>query len=183
MDTAVISAALILFHEQFDDYPDAAVKKTLLVILLFIGATQSLPARQAASSPLLGRWSVDVSRLPIPPEARPRSVTIAFGETDARRWTMAVDIVDAGGNGIHSIGTAALDGTATRVEGSPEADTAAFKMPEPGVLVLALAKDGLPASTRIYAVGADAEAMVETAVYFSKDGMPIMRTNYFTRIH
>jgi len=24
--------------------------------------------------------------------------------------------------------------------------------------------------------------MVETAVYFGKDGMPIMRTNYFARV-
>jgi hypothetical protein len=159
------------------------MKKTLLAILLFIGVTQSLFARESAPSPLLGRWSVDVSRLPIPPEARPRSVTITFGEPSAGTWTMSVDIVDAGGNGIHSVGSAALDGTATKVEGSPEADTAAFKMPEPGVLVLALGKGGIPASTRIYAVGADPGAMVETAVYFGIDGSPIMRTNYFTRVH
>ena len=158
------------------------MKKTLLAILLFMAATQGLLASESTPSPLLGRWSVDVSRLPIPPEARPRSVTITFGETREGIWTMAVDIVDAGGNGIHSIGSAALDGTATKVEGSPEADTAAFKMPEPGVLILALGKGGIPASTRIYAVGADPEAMVETAVYFGKDGMPIMRTNYFARV-
>jgi hypothetical protein len=157
--------------------------KTWLAVLLCLGAAQLSIAREPASSPLLGSWSVDVSRLPIPPEAKPKRVTITFGEAVAGQWTMTVDIVDARGATIHSTGSAALDGTVTHVENSPEADTAAFRMPEPNVLVLALARDGVPASTRVYAVGADRGSMVETAVYFGKDGSPIMRTNYFTRVH
>ena len=68
------------------------------------------------------------------------------------------------------------------VTGSPEADIAAMKQPQPDVLVVALGKGGIPASTRIYAAAADGKTMVETAVYFGSDGLPIMRTNYFTRV-
>jgi hypothetical protein len=159
--------------------------KALVAILLIAGVIQSstAPARAPTPSPLLGSWVVDVSRLPTPLEARPKSVTITFSDAAGGKWTMRVDIVDAGGTESHAVGTATLDGRATSVEGSMEADTAAFKMPEPNVLVLALGKGGVPASTRIYAVDADGKAMIETAVYFGNDGLPVMRTNYFTRMH
>jgi hypothetical protein len=37
-------------------------------------------------------------------------------------------------------------------------------------------------STRIYAVLPDKRSLVETAVYPGKDGVPVMKTNYFTRV-
>ncbi len=40
----------------------------------------------------------------------------------------------------------------------------------------------MPASTRIYAVAADGQSMVETVSYFGEDGKPVMRKNYFSRI-
>ncbi|HTE41753.1 MAG TPA: hypothetical protein VK629_13050 [Steroidobacteraceae bacterium] len=138
-------------------------------------------AAPASASPLIGRWAVDISRLPIPPEARPRSVTITFTNAGNESLTMQVKIVDAAGAEINSVGTGTLDGKATSVAGSPEADLSAMKMPAPDVLVLALGKDRLPASTRIYAVSEDGKTMIETAVYFESDGLPVMRTNYFTR--
>src|SRR5690242_5658716 len=110
--------------------------KRLLAILLLIAAAPNAQAREPSPSPLLGRWAVDVSRLPMPPEARPKRVTITFGQAAAGMWTMSVDIVDAAGARTHSTGSATLDGTPTSVEGSAEADTAAFKLPEPNVLVL-----------------------------------------------
>ena len=152
----------------------------VLVLLATIAPAQASSSRTSRSA-LIGKWAVDVSRLPTPLETRPRSVTIAFEESLDEKWTMSVDIVDAGGSLTHAGGTAALDGTPIAVEG-PEADTAAFKLPEPDVLVLALAKGGVPASMRVYATGKDGKSMVETAVYFRKDGSPEMRTNYFTRI-
>jgi hypothetical protein len=157
--------------------------KTFLAIALLTAAIASphVFASRAAHSALIGKWVVDVSRLPIPTELRPKSVTITFTEATRGKWTMSVDIANAGGTVTHAGGTAALDGTPTAVEG-PEADTAAFKLPEPNVLVLALGKGGLPASTRVYAVSADGKSMIETAVYFGKDGLPVMRTNYFTRL-
>lgn len=87
-----------------------------------------------------------------------------------------------GGTELHSTGTATLDGAPVHVNGSPEADTAAMKQPQRNVLVVALGRGGVPASTRIYAAARGGETMVETAVYFGHDGVPVMRTNYFRRV-
>ncbi|MBA8886695.1 hypothetical protein FHW12_000886 [Dokdonella fugitiva] len=157
--------------------------RTTLALLLAVGsiAGAAFASDSAHRSPLVGHWSVDVSRLPMPPEARPRSVTIAFAEADGK-WATTVDIVDAGGNASHATGMTMLDGTPSAVAGSAEADVAAMTMPQPGVLVMSLAKGGLPANTRVYAVAADGRTMIETAAYFGSDGKPIMRTNYFSRM-
>lgn len=157
--------------------------KALPAILLLAGLGQAAPAfAQAAASPLLGRWSVDISRLPMPPEARPRSVTITYSEAGLGKWRTNVDIIAADGSTSHAVAIADLDGTPAPVTGSPEADTTATTAPVPNVLVMALGRNGVPASTRVYAVAADGKSLVETAVYFSQDGMPIMRTNYFLRV-
>lgn len=161
----------------------------LLVLLVVVPASAfavepraSTLASPSAASPLIGSWAVDVSRLPIPPEARPKKVTITFGDAGEGAWRTDVDIVDAGGAESHAISTATLDGKPTPVSGSGEADIVAVKMPVPNVLVLALGKGGDPASTRIYAVAADGKTMIETAVYFGNNGLPVTRTNYFTHI-
>ena len=158
--------------------------KRLFAILLVAGMFQNAAAleRSTTVSPLVGRWSVDVSRLPMPPEARPKSVTITFGDAGNGKWTTQVEITDAGGAKNHAEGTAPLDGTPTHVTGSLEADITAVKMPTPNVLIMQLGKGGIPASTRIYAVAADGKTMIETVAYFEKDGRPMLRTNYFTRV-
>ena len=139
-------------------------------------------AKARAPSPLLGVWTADISRLPMPQEARPKSVTITFADAGGAKWKVNVDIVDAGGTKINAYGTYALNGTAAAGQGSTiEADTGAIKMPAPNVLVLGLGKGGMPASTRIYTVAADGKNMIETAVSF--DGVPVMRTHYFIRVH
>ena len=75
------------------------------------------------------------------------------------------------------------DGTPAPVEGDiAEADTGAVTMPALNVMVLALGKGGMPASTRVYTVAQNGQEMTETATYVGEDGKPIMRTNYFTRI-
>lgn len=119
--------------------------------------------------------------MPAPPAQRPRSVRFTFADAGNNKWTTHVDIVYAPGQEIHSVGTAPLDGTLSAVENSPEADTGAVKQPAPNVLVMALRKEGVLVSTRIYAVMPDGQTLVETAVYPGTDGVPIMKTNYFTR--
>lgn len=160
--------------------------KNLVAILLaaVLMPCASVLASPPSASPLIGSWAVDVSRLPIPPQARPKSVTITFAATGDGAWTTHVDIVDAGGAESHAAGTATLDGKPTPVTGSAEADIAAVEMPVPNVLVLSLGKGGTPASTRIYAVAADGKTMIETVVYFWDRGQPLpqMRTNYFRRV-
>lgn len=149
-----------------------------------IASTHAEPGLAGPSkvSPLIGSWSVDVTRLPIPPEARPKSVTITFSEVGGDKWTTQVDIVDGGGVATHCIGTAALDGSPAPVKDCPETDTAAMTLPVPNVLVMDLAKGGVGGSARVYSVAADGKSMVETAAYFAQDGRPIMRTNYFKRV-
>ena len=82
----------------------------------------------------------------------------------------------------HATGTYWPNGTSYTVEGNLEADTAAVKLPEPNVMVQALAKGGVPASMRTYTVAADGKTMTETVVFFTPDGKPVMRTNYFNRV-
>jgi hypothetical protein len=139
-------------------------------------------AARASAAPLLGAWSLDTSRMAMPPGQRPKSVKFTFGDAGGGKWTVQVDIVYAPGNEVHSVCTAALDGTPAAIENSPEADTGAFKRPAPNVLVMALQKRGVLVSTRIYAVAPDGRGLVETAVYPGENGFPVMKTNYFTRV-
>lgn len=160
--------------------------KSLVAILLaaFLMPCASVLASPPSTSPLIGSWAVDVSRLPIPPQARPKSVTITFAAAGGGAWITQVDIVDGGGAESHAVGTSTLDGKPAPVAGSNEADISSAEMPVPNVLVLSLGKGGTPASTRIYAVAADGKTMIETVVYFWDRGQPIpqMRTNYFMRV-
>jgi hypothetical protein len=158
--------------------------RSFFAILLFAAMIQTAPATaQTSASPLLGTWAVDVSRLPMPPEARPKSVTFTFREVGAGKWTTNVDILGGDGSERHMATTYVPDGTPSPIEGDEaEADTSAVKLPTPNVMVLALGKGGVPASTRVYTVAADGKTMIETAVYFSDDGKPVMRTNYFSRV-
>jgi len=158
--------------------------KASVAVVLLCGLIQGTTALAAPStaSPLLGSWAVDTTRLPMAPEARPKSVTFTFGDAGAGKWTTEVDIVDAGGAQIHSVSTTALDGSSAPIKGGIEADTVALKNPSPRVLVMALSKGGIPGSTRIYTVADDGKSMIETSVYFGDHGEPIMRTHYFTRV-
>ena len=151
--------------------------------LTAVGTLASSAETSTAASPLLGSWLLDTSRMPVPPEQRPKSVRFTFGATAGNRWNVHVDIVYAPGQEVHSAGSAALDGTPAVVKDSPEADSAALKLPVPNVLVMALLKNGVLVSTRIYSVMPDGRHLVETAVYPGKDGVPVMRTNEFTRVH
>lgn len=158
--------------------------KALISILLAAVLIYHAPAFACSpgGSPLIGNWAVDVSRLPMPPEARPKSVTIKFSDSGCGKWTTQVEITDAAGAKHRAEGTASLDGTPTPVTGSLEADVTAVKMPTPDVLIMQLGKGSDPASTRVYAAAADGKTMIETVAYFEKDGKPVLRTNYFTRV-
>jgi hypothetical protein len=143
----------------------------------------SAPAvAQEAEPPILGAWAVDVTRLPVPPEARPKSVTMTFSEAGEGKYRTNVDIVLADGSESHGSSTYPLDGTAAPVIDSPEADISAVRMPEPDVLVMVLGKGGMGGSTRVFTVAADGATMTETATYYRQDGTPVMRTNHFTRV-
>ena len=139
-------------------------------------------AETPSASPLLGSWAVDTTRLTMPPEARPKSVTIIYSDVGGGKWKTNVEVVLPDGKTVGATSTYVPDGSPVPVEGHFEADTAATRLPEPGVMVTALARGGVPGSMRTYTVSADGKAMTETVVYFKAGGIPAMRTNHFNRV-
>jgi len=160
--------------------------RSKFVAVFLLGAAAmaqvSLAAEPKASSALLGSWAVDTSRLPMPPGARPKRVTITFAEEGADRLRTKVEVVDPAGALLEAEGVTPLDGSPTPVRSNFEADVSATTMPSPEVLIMQLAKNGKPASTRIYAVGGGGMTMIETVAFFSPEGQPAFRRNYFARI-
>jgi hypothetical protein len=150
------------------------------VVLGFLANAAS--ADEHAISAWTGKWAVDISRLPIPAEARPRSVTITFAEAADGRLATRVEVVRPDDSVMYSESVAELNGTPVAAKGNLEADTVAVAMPAPGVLIMQLSLGGIPGSTRIYTLSDDHKSMVETAANFGADGRPYMRTNYFTRV-
>lgn len=146
------------------------------------GPSAAAPPPRLATSTLLGTWSLDTSRMAMPPEQRPTSVRFTFGNAGDDKLAMRVDIVYAPGNEVHSAGTSAIDGAPSAVKNSPEADTASFKLPAPNVLVMALQSKGVLVSTRIYSVMPDGRSLTETTVYPGENGTVTMKANYFTRV-
>lgn len=157
-----------------------------LAILVVAACTAAVTGASAqntpAAAPLLGAWSVDVAKLPMPPAARPQRVTITFSAEGADRLRTRVEVVDPAGAKLEADGVTPLDGTPTAVASNFEADMSATTMPRPEVLVMQLAKNGSPASTRIYAVAPDGRSMIETVAYFDANGRPALRRNHFTRL-
>lgn len=157
---------------------------------LFVMAADSMhqvghsPATRVAASrqlPLVGTWSLEVER--IPANERPRRVTIAFHVSPDGKWTSAVDIVGADGVSTHARSTAALDGVPVPVTGNMTAiDSVSLRQPAPNTLVMTLAKNGAPVSTRVYTVAKDRKTMTETIVW-AGEGVPKLETTYFRRVN
>lgn len=161
------------------------MKLTFAVALLTVAFSQAAPVSTDTPkpSPLLGSWALDVGRLPMPPDQRPKSVTISFSDAGNARWTTDVRIVGGDGSTIHAVSTCPLDGAPTAATVvSPEADKVSVVRPEDDVLVMALSKDGKGRSTRTFSVAPDGKTLTETAVYLSDNGVPGIAVHYFNRI-
>jgi len=137
----------------------------------------------AAASSLLGHWALDVTRLAIPPAARPRSVILNFAAAPGGRLASEVVITAPDGSVRAMRSVAPLDGSATvEISGDrAEADHVALKLVDERVLVMALARGATPASTRIYTLAPDRAQLTETAVYIGEDGQAVIRTSHFIR--
>lgn len=134
----------------------------------------------AKQLPLVGKWSLDVTRIPV--EERPRSVTMEFRISTDRKWTTVVDIVGPDGSSQHAESTAAADGNPVPIKGNLQsADTGSLRQPAPNTLVMTLGKNGIPVSTRVYTVSRDQKSMTETIIWAS-GSIPKLETTYFTRI-
>lgn len=133
-----------------------------------------------ARLPLEGTWALDTSRLP--PEGRPRSVTLAFRVSDDRKWIGQSDIVEADGSRQHAETIAAADGVPVPLVGNMIfADMVSLRQPAPNTLVLTFTKHGTPVSTRVYTVAEDRQSMKETIVW-AHDVTPRTVTTYFNRV-
>ena len=151
--------------------------------LLFAAtATCAVYAQAPSRSPFLGRWAVDLAKLPLPPEQRPKSVTMIFADAGGGKWTTTVDIVAPDGTTSHSVSTYRRDGVPVPIEGSDEYDHVAFTTPLPNVLIMALSKKGTPGTTRIYTIGPDGNTDIETHVYQTAEGPLSMKTAEWKRI-
>lgn len=157
--------------------------KAMFALFLASVILRAVPAyaESTIASPLIGHWALDVSKLPMPPKDRPKSVTIDFQDAAGGKWSTRVEIVDQSGNTMHGESTLSLDGTPGQATGNYWVDICAAKMPSPNVLVMQFAYKGKPASTRIYSVTADGTSLTETEAFFRKDGTPAMRTAIFAR--
>lgn len=141
----------------------------------------STPA--AAPAPLLGSWVLDLSQMPTPAEYRPRSVTVTFADAGAGQWSTHFVIIGADGGVRDMTSLYERNGVAVPIAGDRmEADAVAVATPGPDIMVMALAKDGRPASTRVYMVSGDGASMTEQAVTYGDDGMPVIRSNRFSRL-
>jgi len=158
--------------------------KTIFIALAAVVAFQTAPtcAARTAESPLLGHWTLDIGTLPMPPEARPKSVTLDFREVAGGKLATHAEIVEQNDNKLYAESTLTLDGTPGRASGTYWVDVLAAKMPAPNVLVMQFVYEGIPRSTRVYSVSADGKVLTETEAYFKEDGTPVMRTALFTRL-
>jgi len=158
--------------------------KASLTALLIVVMLQASPALAAsmAGSPLLGHWTLDVGTLPMPPEARPKSVDLQFRDAPGDKLSTYVEIVDRSGKMLHSRSTLSLDGAPGQASGTYWVDVIAARMPAPNVLVMQFVYEKIPRSTRVYSVSADGEVLTETEAYFKEDGTPMMRTAIFNRV-
>ncbi|KPF56974.1 hypothetical protein IP65_02625 [Novosphingobium sp. AAP1] len=147
------------------------------------GAALPAPTAQATPAkamPLLGRWSLDVTR--IPAEERPQKVTIAFAKAADGRWTTMVDMIGPDGTAHKAESTAALDGVPAPVTGTMDfIDTVSLRQPAPNTLVMTLGKNGAPVSTRVYAVAKDQRSMTETIIW-PGNAIPGLETTTFHRV-
>jgi hypothetical protein len=157
--------------------------KAAFAVLLVAVMLQAAPlfAESTAASAVTGHWTLDVSKLPMAPAERPKSVTLDFRDAGGGKWWSHVEIVDQNGGTMHSESTLSLDGTPGHSIGNYWVDVCAAKMPAPNVLVMQFAYKGDPVSTRIYSVSAEGTTLTETEAFFKKDGTPAMRTAIFTR--
>lgn len=141
---------------------------------------QTATAAPRATSPLAGRWSLDVARLPA--DERPQSVTIAFSPAPDARWSAKVEIVAADGSVSHAESTAAADGIAVPIGGNMAfIDTVSLRQPQANTLVMTLAKNGATVSTRVYTVAKDGKSMTETIVWANGE-MPEPKVTTFNRV-
>lgn len=143
-------------------------------------APKTALAATSKAMPHEGRWSLDV--MGIPAAERPQRVIIDFHRESNQTWTTRVEVVGADGTSMQSESTAATDGVPVPVTGTmPFIDSVSLRQPDANTLVMSLAKNGAPVSTRVYTISADRTTMTETIVW-PGPAVPGLETTIFHRV-
>lgn len=134
-------------------------------------------------SPFLGKWELDLTRMPDTYGPPPRRVTFTFTDIGAGQWRTEVEITGQDGSARRGVIAYRRDGRAVSPEGNiGEGDSAALKSPAPNVLVLCIGQDKRLGSVRVYSISPDGTEMTESAANVDGEGTPFVRTFYFRRI-
>ena len=128
---------------------------------------------------LLGKWSVDVSRLQIPDP--PRSVTLELTEAGEGAYHITVDIVYSDGSKSHGESTFKPDGSPAHGEGSADVDVVSMTMPSERILVMGAGFKGNPASTRVWYLVDYDNNKLQGDIRHTPDGTPYTITNTWNR--
>lgn len=156
-----------------------------LVVMAQALMDQSAPSQAAhapasVQMPLVGKWLLDIER--IPAEERPRRVTMDFRVGQDERLISHVEIVALDGSTQYAESTAAMNGEPVPISGNMAfIDTVALRRPAADTLVMTLGKNGAPVSTRVYTVAKDRKSMTETIIWAST-GIPKLETTHFNRV-
>jgi hypothetical protein len=164
------------------DALDEGVIMKLAVPILCCAMLSQAAVAAPPTSPFLGRWSVDVAKLPLPPEQRPKSVTMTFSDAGQGKWTTRVEIVALDGSVSQTVSTYPLDGTPAPIAANGEYDHVAITTPLPNVLIMALSKEGTPGTTRIFTIAPDGNTDIETHVYRTPEGPLSMKSAEWNRL-
>ncbi len=170
-------------HPRFEAVFFPAVAAALLVA--GSAPAQPGPARPAAAeqSPFLGKWELDLTRMPDSYGPPPKRVTFTFADVGSGQWRTEIDITAPDDSVRHSAIQYRRDGKMALGEGdTSEADSAAFNSPAPNVLVMGLAKNKVLGALRVYTISADGKEMTESAANVDGAGAPFVRTFHFRRV-
>jgi hypothetical protein len=133
-------------------------------------------------SPFIGKWELDLTRMPDTYGPPPKRVTYDFVDAGHDQWRTTVEIT-APDDSVRRMSVAyKRDGRMVRGEGdNAEADSAAFNSPAPNVLVMNLAKNKQSSGVRVYTVSADGKEMTESAANLDATGAPFVRNFHFKK--
>jgi hypothetical protein len=172
-----ISTIVVAFSSE-----EATMKFAAPMLFSAIMLSQAASAAPQPASPFLGRWAVEGAKLPLPPEQRPKSVTMTFSDAGSGKWTGTVEIVALDGSLSRSHSTYSLDGTPAPIADNAEYDHVAITTPLPNVLIMALSKQGTPGTTRVFTLLPDGKTDIETHVYQTPEGPLSMKTAEWKRL-
>lgn len=144
---------------------------------------RSASSYAVAPSPFMGRWELDLARMPSTYGPPPKRVIYNFQIIGGGRWRTTIDITAPDDSVRHMAVAYRPDGTMVRGEGDvSEADSAAIMLPTSNVLVMNLARNKVPGSVRVYTVAANGKEMTESAAGIDDRGEPFVRNFHYKRL-